>query len=84
MVFICVYTSNSNNLKIWKSPYLKKKSSVRAVIDYADTRFLNFAIEYLRENKTVCETVFVYSYGVQVKSFKQKNGQKSRDTVPLS
>ena len=35
-VFKCVYTSNSNNLKIWKSPYLKKKSGVRVVVDYAD------------------------------------------------
>ena len=40
--------------------------------------------EYLRENKKVRETVFACSYGAQVESFKQKNGQKSRDTVPLS
>ena len=41
--------------------------------------------EYLRENEKVRETVFACSYGAQVESFKQKkNGQKSRDTVPLS
>ena len=51
-------------------------------VDYEDTQFSNFAIEYLHERK-VCETVFASSYGAQVKSFKQKNGRKSRDTVPL-
>ena len=39
--------------------------------------------EYLRENEKVRETVFACSYGAQVESFKQKNGQKSRDTVLL-
>ena len=39
--------------------------------------------EYLRENKKVRETVVACSYGAQVESFKQKDGQKSRDTVPL-
>ena len=43
--------NNGNNLKIWKSPYLKRKSGVRVVVDYEDTRFLNFAIEYLRKNE---------------------------------
>ena len=28
------------------------------------------------------EFFFAYSYGAQVKSLKQKNGWKSRDTVP--
>ena len=51
---------------------------------YADTRFSNFAIEYLLENKKVRELVFACSYGAQVECFKQnKNGRKSRDTVPL-
>ena len=40
--------------------------------------------EYLRENKKVRETVVACSYGAQVESFKQKDGQKSRDTVPLT
>ena len=31
--------------------------------DYADTRFFNFAIEYLRENEKVRETVLAFSYG---------------------
>ena len=34
-------------------------------------------------NEKVCETVFAYSYGAQVESFKQKSDQKSRYTVPL-
>ena len=37
-------------------------------VDYEDTRFLNFKIEYLRENEKVCETVLVCSYGAQVES----------------
>ena len=41
-------------------------------------------MEYLCETKNVSENVFVCSYGVQVKSFKQTdNGRKSCDTVPL-
>ena len=48
------------------------------VLDYGDTRFSNFKIEYLCE--TFCETVFACSYGAQVESFKLKNGLKSRDT----
>ena len=39
-------------------------------------------MEYLRENEKVRETVFACSYGAQVEYFKQKNGQKSRETVP--
>ena len=66
-----VHTSNSNNLQIWKPPYLTKKSGVLVVVDYADTGFSIFAIEYLRENEnlreneTVRETVLVCSYGAQ-------------------
>ena len=41
-----------------------------------------FAIEYLRENGKVRETVFACSYRAQFESFKQKNGRKSRDAVP--
>ena len=48
-VFRCVYTPICNNLKIWKSPYLKKKLGVRVVFDYADTRFSNFAIGWLHD-----------------------------------
>ena len=57
---------------------------VRVVVDYVDTRFSNFASEYLRENENFCETVFACSYGAQVESFKPpKIGRNSRDTVPL-
>ena len=37
-----------------------------------NTRFSNIAIEYIRENKKVRETVFACSYGAQVGSFKQE------------
>ena len=37
-----------------------------------NTRFSNIAIEYLRENEKVCETVFACSYGAQIESFKQE------------
>ena len=77
--------SNSNNLKIWKSPYLKKKSGVHIVVDYAeDTRFSNFAIEYLCKNEKLHETVYACSFGAQIESFKPKKyDRKSRDAVPL-
>ena len=68
---------------MWKHPYLKKNVHVWVVFDYVETRVLNFAIEYLRENEKVHETFFACSYGVQVKSFKKK-GRKSRDMVPLN
>ena len=35
------------------------------------------------KNEKVRKTFFVRSNGAQVESLKQKNGQKSRDTVPL-
>ena len=72
-----------NNLTIRKYLYLKKKLLVSIVADYADTRLSNFALAYLRENKKVRDTVVACSYGAQVESFKQKNGRKSRNTVPL-
>ena len=34
-----------------RGQYLNKKLRVRLVNDYADTRFSNLAMEYLRENK---------------------------------
>ena len=45
--------------------------------------FFNFTIKYLSENETFPETVFACSFSAQIESFKQKNGQKSRDTVLL-
>ena len=57
-VFRCVYTSNSKNVKIGKIPYLKKKSGVHEVVDYTDTRFSSFLIEYLSENEKFLETFF--------------------------
>ena len=79
-----IFTPKSNNLKIWKSPHLKKKLLVCVLVDYADTQFSNFAIEYLRENEKVHKTVFACSYGTQIEYFKQqKYCQKPRDTVPF-
>ena len=44
-----------------------------------------FAIEYLRKNEKVCETIFACLYG-QVSNLlsKKNNGQKFRETVPLN
>ena len=66
----CVNKPNINKLKIQKRPYLKKNVRVRVVIDYADTRFSNFANEYLCKNEKVRITVFACSYGPQVESLK--------------
>ena len=54
---------------------------VSEVNDYADT----FAIENLRENEKVCETVFAcpYTRRAQVESFKQKKSVKSLVTQSL-
>ena len=57
------YTSNSNNLKIWKQRYLKKNSGVCVIIYYQDTGFSIFTIEYLCENEKVHETIVACSYG---------------------
>ena len=81
--FSVVYKPNSNNLKKWKCSYLKKNLSVGVVVDFADTWFLNFAIEYLRENEKVRKTVFSCSYGAQIECFKQNKCRKSCDTVPV-
>ena len=40
--------------------------------DYADTGFFIFVIECLHENEIVRKTVFAYSYGAKVESFKPK------------
>ena len=64
-----------------------KKTCVHVVVDYADTRFSNFVIEYIRKNEKVRDkTVFACSYGAQVESFKKikKMIENSRDTVSLS
>ena len=56
----CVYKPNSNNLKTWKYPYIKK---ILRVVDFADMRFSNFAIEYLHKNEKIRKSVFDCSYG---------------------
>ena len=52
----------------------KEKFACLEVGNYTDTRFLNFAIEYLRKNEKFHETIFGSSYYTQVESCKQKNG----------
>ena len=64
-LFGCVYNSKNNNLKIWKPPHLKKSLPACVVVDYADTQFSIFAIEYLRKKEKVCENIFACSYGAQ-------------------
>ena len=41
-----------------KTTVSKEKFCVRLVNNYADKRFSNFAIKYLRKNEKFCETVF--------------------------
>ena len=53
-----------------------RKSCVCVVVDYADTRFSNFAIEYLRENEICRKTVFACSYEPLDESFKQQKWSK--------
>ena len=80
----CLHTlQKSNNLKIWKSAYLKKKLLVRIVNDYMDKRFSNFTIEYLRENKKFRKTVFAHSYGAQAEAFKKTKKVKNLVTLSL-
>ena len=54
------------------------------VVNYTDMQISSFAIDYLHKNEKVRETVFACPYGAQVQSFKQNNGRKSRDIVPLT
>ena len=52
--YLGVFTRSIAIIKKYeKCPYVKKNLRVRVVVDYADSRFSNFAIEYLRENKKV-------------------------------
>ena len=55
---------------------LTKKLRVGVVVDYTDSGFSNFAIEYLCENENVPETV--------LSNLLSKKRQKYGDTVPLS
>ena len=62
-VLRCVYISNSNNLKIWKSLYLKKIGCPSSRWLWCWHRFPNFAIEYLCEIKKCCKTVLPVHMG---------------------
>ena len=61
----------------------KEKAGVRVVVDYADTKFSNVAIDYLRENEKFRETVFACSYGAQVEYFKPKKLVENLLTLSL-
>ena len=52
--------------KVKVHPYKKKNMLDCVVGDYADMRFLNFAIEYLLKNQEVIKTIFDCSNGAQV------------------
>ena len=57
----------------------------RVNVDYADTRFSNFKIEYLHENEKALKTGLTCLYVAHEESFEQNNRggiKKSRDTVP--
>ena len=59
-------------LTLEKGGYLRQKFHVSVINEYDGSLILKFAIEYLRGNEKVRETVFFCSYGAQVESFKQK------------
>ena len=63
----------------------KKKSGVGVIVNYADTRFLTFAIEYLRENKFFLAKPFLPIHlGPRSNLLSRKKMIKnSRDSVPL-
>ena len=51
----------------------------------AESNFLNFKFEYLRENEFLRKTILACLSGDQMGSINEKNrGKKSRDTAPLS
>ena len=69
-VFGCVYTSNGNNLKIWKPPYLKKDVwSLRSNIFVKTKKFPKL--------------FWPVHMGPRSNLLSKQIGQKSRDTVPL-
>ena len=50
----------------------------------AESNFLNFNIEYLRENEFLRKTILTCLSGAQMGSnYEKYRGQKSRDTAPL-
>ena len=51
----------------------------------AESNFLNFKFEYLRENEFLRKTILACLSGTQMGSINEKNrGRKSRDTAPLN
>ena len=80
---MCLYTSNSNNLKIWKPPFPKKNPGVCVVVDYADTGFLSLRSNIFAKTKKFAKSILPVHMGPSSILLSQKNGQKSRDTVPL-
>ena len=56
-----------------KTTVSKEKFCVRLVNNYADKRFSNFAIKYLRKNEKFCETIFAWSMGPRSNILSQKN-----------
>ena len=69
-VFGCVYTSNGNNLKIWKPPYLKND-------------FLSLWSNIFVKTKKFPKLFWPVHMGPRSNLLSKQNGQKSRDTVPF-
>ena len=75
-----IYKPNINNLKIWKSLFLKKIACPHSR-GHAVFKLCN---RISSRKQKVRETVFARSFGVHFESVKQKYGRKSHDTVPLT
>ena len=55
ILYTFISITKTNNISLKLKGYFEKKFGVRVVQYYADTRFLHFAIEYLREIEIVFE-----------------------------
>ena len=60
---------------------MKNPLPYEKIVDFADTQFSSFVIEYLYDNEKVCATILACSYGAQVESYKQKNTVKNLMTL---
>ena len=81
--FGCVYTANSNNLKIWKPAHLKKNSGIRVVVDYGTPDFRSLRPNIFAKTKNFAKPFLTVHMGSRSNLLSQKNCLKSRDTVPL-
>ena len=66
-----------------KITYLKKELCVCTVVEYADMRISNFAIEYLCKTKMFAKPFWPVPMGPRSNLLSKKNGKNSRDTTTL-